>query len=120
MDFADTLGFAGPLWLKALVLAGAFWVGRYIAQHYRAFPALGRLGNYVLIVLLAAVVGLVSCQDYGTHAEGQPDGFGGGVPRVVDFVSAEHQRNIYGLEVFVTLVVPALVGVARGTPRPLR
>jgi hypothetical protein len=93
--------------LAAGALCGiAYSAGRCLATMYAQ-----AWRNYLAVFYGVGIFTVLVWASYGTHIE-DADPIRGGGERVVDFVPSDVERAEYGLTVFVSLLIPAILGVS--------
>ena len=107
-DFASAFSSSGSTLLKAGLLYFAFFVGKNFGNLYDKWWA-----NYVTVFVGVAILTFLSWATYGTHMEDADPMFGGG-HEVVDFEPTNEQRSSHAAIIFLTLLIPAWLGVYKG------
>jgi len=107
MDYSNVLYGVLEYLGKAVIVIGAFWVGRYVGTKYKP-----KWVNYFTVLGAIAFISLISWSTYGTHKE-DADPIRGGGETVVDFEPTDKERNEHGLTIFFVLSIPALYGVRK-------
>ncbi|MHC4110272.1 MAG: hypothetical protein ACYSUY_04305 [Planctomycetota bacterium] len=110
MDYSSVFyGVLGHLG-KAVIVIGAFYLGRYMGTKYKP-----KWISYFAVLGMIAFFSLICWSSYGTHTEDADPLYGGG-ETVVDFEPADKDRNEYGLTMFFVLSIPALYGIRKKQP----
>lgn len=90
----------------------SFYMGRFLLAHDNG----AKFKSTLRVIGGAAFLAFVVWANYGTHTEDADPIYGGG-DIVIDFEPTTKRRNEWGAEVFLTLAIPALVGIASATDR---
>lgn len=92
----------------ASVIVAFYMMGKISVDYFKP-----QWKAYLAVITAVSILSLISWASYGTHTEDADPLFGGGEV-VIDFEATRKERNEHLLKVFLTLVIPALIGVYRG------
>lgn len=93
--------------LKGGLVVGAYFAGQHFATTYKE-----GWKNYLVVFYGIGILTLISWAGLGQHVEDADPVFGGGEV-VQDFVPTAVERANHAINIFVVLLVPALIGMYR-------
>lgn|SRR3989344_4865382 len=111
MDLASIFNQVISHLVAGIVVLFAFGSGRFVCEYNHGAKVKSIFQVLGGILLLT----LVMWGNYGTHREDADPIYGGG-EIVYDFEPTERQRNDYGIEIFLTLTIPAVIGIYHARP----